>query len=177
MKMKEAQSQWLQRAYDVAYETSQDPEFALAFATKMFTQTRLNPTHHSDAGIGIARLQELDDVDPLNPEAALRFAAQRDADIYAQTGDITASLVGELAQTNPQAVEGELNAISENRAVVEQALASGKSDAVTGESTFTELDSPENRFRESVRNDDLEGTNNVINDLIDQRVSHRASTN
>jgi len=176
MRIKEAQAQWLRRAYEIAFTVTQNPEFSTAFASKMLTQSRLNPTHNSPEGVGIAQLDPTlaadVNVDPLNPEDALQFAAQRDAEILNQTGDITAAMVGPDAQADPVLAQKQLQEIQENSASVEQALfATGQE-----EGTFTELDSPETRFRNSVKQDDLGGTTNVIDEMIDSRVSHRAAT-
>lgn len=176
MKIKEAQSQWMRRAYDIAYATTKDPEFALAFASKMLTQTRLNPTHSSANGVGIAQLPEdvrdTANVDPLNPEEALTYAAQRDADILAQTGNVAAAMVGELAQVDQGQAQHQLRSIQENQTVVQQSLFSGNQE----EGTFTELESPETRFREAVRGKDLARTNSVIDEMAGQRVAQRAAT-
>jgi len=152
------------------------PEFALAFASKLYTQTKLNPTHNSPQGVGIAQLsKELDDVDQLNPEDALNFAAGRDAAVYAETGDLAQAMAGEIAaQSGPEAAASQMQTIVENQSVVGKALQVGNV-VDSEESTFSELDSPENRFRQSTRADDLPGTTNVIDEMIDMRVKNRAS--
>ena len=43
MILKEAQSQWLRRAHDLALERTRNPQFAIAFASKLFEQTRMKP--------------------------------------------------------------------------------------------------------------------------------------
>jgi len=175
MIIKEAQSQWLKRAYDIAFSKTNDPEFSSAFASKLLTQTRLNPTHSSSQGQGIAQISsDIDAVDPLNPEEAIDFAASRDAAIFSETGDLATAMVGQTASTEGEEVAAsELKQILENEQYVQRSLI--KSNTENEDSSFTELDSPENRFRKSVSSNDLDGTTNVINDLIDQRVSHRAS--
>lgn len=166
MIIKEAQSQWLRRAHDIAFERTRNAEFAIAFASKLFEQTRMNPTHKGNTGVGIANLNpELDVADPLNPEEAIQYAVERDASILEAGGDVGQAIsnsMGEGGSTNQS-----MRNIQENATTIQDELFGGEEGQ-----TFDDFESPERRFRHAVKTNDISATSGVINELIDNRIGH-----
>ena len=105
--------------------------------------------------------------DPLNPEEAIQYAVERDASILEAGGDVGQAIVESMSaegNPNPDSVRN----IQENAPLIEDELF-GKKE---GE-TFTELESPERRFRHAVKTNDAPATAGVVNELIDARVGRR----
>jgi len=166
MIIKEAQSQWLRRAHDIALERTRSPEFAIAFAAKLFEQTRMNPTYKGPTGVGIANLApELEPADPLNPEEAMQFAVERDAQILEAGGDVTQAIANSIDDGG--GTNQTMRNIQENSQLIQDELFG----AAEGE-TFDDIESPERRFRHAVNTNDTAGTTGVINEMIDTRIGH-----
>lgn len=170
MILKEAQTQWLRRAYDIALERTQNPEFAIAFASKLYEQTRMNPTHQGPTGVGIADLPpDLEVADPLNPEESIQYAVERDASVLEAGGDVSQAIVESMSQGGNPAPQSVRN-IQENAPLIEEQLFGPEQGQ-----TFDDFESPEKRFRHAVRSNDAIATRGVIDEMIDARVGHRGT--
>jgi len=154
---------WIARAFDLALQQTRDEEVALNFAARLLRKSGGDPDFKSKDAVGIAALpQDLEDVDPMNPEDAINYDLSRYLGNVSSTGDpVLAAVVDDAANSSDA---------KQLRLEQTQSAQELKDSLFGGDSGFDQLDSYEGRFKAAIAVDNRPAAEKVLNELIDKRV-------